>query len=184
MMSARFEDLPNELFFIIFTYFNGIDLCLAFSNLNIRINRLLDNVASHQSIDLTSGSISYKAFHAYISDRYGVRSSFISSLKFDCLSLSPFGIEELFSSFINNSINNRLQRLTIITSEFSSVKTTEIITFLEHMMIANQQGRGRLEHLILNFENGDDYYLKILIMIIQRNISFPTMMLNVSQCKS
>src|SRR5690242_15297638 len=116
MIPTRLEDLPNELFFIIFTYFNGLDLCLAFSNLNTHIARLLDNVASHQSLDLTSGSISYKAFRAYISDRYSVRSSFISSLKFDCLSLSPLGIKDLFSSFIDNSISNRLQRLTLITS--------------------------------------------------------------------
>lgn len=184
MMSTRLEDLPNELFFIIFTYFNGLDLCLAFSNLNTRIARLLDNVASHQSLDLTSGSISYKAFRAYINDRYSVRSSFISSLKFDCLSLSPLGIKDLFSSFIDNSISNRLQRLTLITSEFSSVTTTEVITFLENMMIANKQCRGRLEHVTLKFENCTDYYLKILIMITRRNISFSTMILNVSRCKS
>ncbi|CAF4038404.1 unnamed protein product [Rotaria magnacalcarata] len=181
MTSTRLEDLPHELFFIIFTYFNGVDLCLAFSNLNTRIDRLLFNVASHQSLDLTSGSVSYNAFRAYITDRYGVRSSFISSLKFDCLSLSPFGINDLFSSLMDTSIDNRLQRLTLITSEYVSVKTTEIIKFLEHMMIANKQGRGRLEHLTLTFENCNDYYAKIVTMIIQLNISFGTMILNVTK---
>jgi len=183
-MFTRLEDLPTDLFYIIFTHLNGVDLCLAFSNLNIRFNQLLDDVASHQSLDLTSGSVSYNAFRAYITDRYGVRSSFISSLKFDCLSLSPFGIKDLFSSFIDTSINNRLQRLTLITSEFASVKTAEIVTFLEHMMIANKRGCGRLEHLTLNFELCKNYYAKTLIMIIQRNISFDTMIINVTNCMS
>ncbi|CAF2136778.1 unnamed protein product [Rotaria magnacalcarata] len=184
MTFTQLEDLPHELFFIIFTYFNGVDLCLAFSNLNTRINRLLFNVASHQSLDLTSGSVSYNGFRAYITDRSGVRSSFISSLKFDCLSLSPFGISDLFSSLMDASIDNRLQRLILITSENASVETTEIIRFLEHMMLANKKGRGRLEHLTLMFENFNDYYAKIVIMIIQRNISFDTMILNVTKSMS
>ena len=146
MMFIRLEDLPNELFFIIFTYINGVDLCLAFSNLNTRINQLLNNVAFHQSLDLTSGSVSYNAFRAYITDLYGVRSSFISSLKFDCLCLSPFGIKDLFSSLMNTSINNRLEHLTVITSEYACVKTIEIVTCLEQMMIAYKQGRGRLKY--------------------------------------
>jgi hypothetical protein len=180
-MFTQFEDLPNELFYIIFIYLNGVDLCLAFSNLNTRINRLLDNVASHQSLDLTSGSVSYNGFRAYITDRYGVRSSFISSLKFDCLSLSPFFIKDLFSCFTNISFNNRLQRLTLITSAYASVTTTDIVTLLEQMMIANKEGCGRLEHVTLEFESFNDYYEVILTKIIQRNISFDTMILNVTE---
>lgn len=183
MMFTRLEDLPNELFYIIFTYLNGVDLCLAFSNLNTRIYRLLDDVASHQSLDLTSGSVSYNAFRAYITDRHGVRSSFISTLKFDCFNLSPFGIKDLFFCFTNIS-NNRLQRLTLITSEAASVTTTDIVTLLEQMMIANIEGCGRLEHLTLKFEFCDDYYATILAKIIQRNISFDTMILNVTKCMS
>jgi hypothetical protein len=183
-MFTQIEDLPNELFFIIFTYLNGVDLCLAFSNLNTRIHRLLDDVASYQSFDLTSGSASYNAFRAYITDRHGVRSSFISSLKFDCFSLSAFGIKDLFSCFINTSIHNRLQRLTLITSQSASVTRTDIITLLEHMMIANTQGYGRLEHLTLLFEFCNNYYAAILGMFIQRNISFNTMIFNVTKCKS
>jgi len=183
-MFTQLEDLPNELFLFIFTYLNGVDLCLAFSNLNTRIQRLLDDVASHQLLDLTSGSVSYNAFRAYITDRYGVRSSFISSLKFDCLNLSPFDIKDLFSCFTNISVNNRLQCLTIITSESASVTTTDIVTLLEQMMIANKQGYGRLEHLTLKFEFCDDYYETILVKIIQRNISFDTMILNVTKCMS
>jgi hypothetical protein len=180
-MFTQLEDLPNELFLFIFTYLNGVDLCLAFSNLNTRINHLLDTVASHQSLDLTSGSVSYSAFRAYIADQYGVRSSFISALKFDCLSLSSFCIKDLFSSLIDISVNNRLQRLTLNASKFASVKTTEIVLLLEQMMIANQQGRGRLEHLTLKFTSCNDYYVNILTMIVQRNISFHTMVLKVTK---
>ena len=183
-MFTRLEDFPNELFFTLFTYFNGVDLCLAFSNLNSRISRLLYNLASHQSLDLTSGSVSYKAFRAYITDRYSVRSSFITSLKLDCLSLSPCGITDLFSGFINAATSNRLQRLTLITSANASIKPTEIVAFLEQMMIAYTQGRGRLEHVTLMFEKCEDYYAKILTMIIQRNISFDTMILNITESMS
>jgi hypothetical protein len=183
-MLTRLENLPNELFFIIFSYLNGLDLCLALRNLNTRFKQLLDEVAGHQALDLTCGSISYNAYRAYLTDRYGIRSTFISSLKFDCLILSPFGIKDLFSCFINNSMNNRLEYLTIITSVNSSVKITEIVIFLEQMMIANKQGRGRLKHLNLKFNEYEEYYARILIMIIERNISFETMIFNVNQCKS
>jgi hypothetical protein len=48
MMCTRLENLPNEVFFIIYTHFNDVDLCLTFYNLNTCIHRLLDNVASHR----------------------------------------------------------------------------------------------------------------------------------------
>lgn len=184
MTLTKLEDLPNELFYIIFTYLNGVDLCLAFSNLNTRIHRLLDDVTSHQSLDLTSGSVSYNAFCAYIADQYGVRSSFISALKFNCLSLSPFGIEDLFSCFTNISLTNRLQRLTLTTNKYASVTSAHIVALLEHMMIANKQGRGQLQHLIFMFTFCDDYYAIILTNIIRRNITFDTMILNITRCMS
>ena len=181
-MFTQLEHLPGELFFIIFSYLNGVDLCIAFSNLNRRINRLLDNVASYQSLDLTDGSVSYDAFCSYVSDRCCVRSSFISSLKLDPLSLPSFSTTQLFSSFTNICTNSRLQRLTLITNILASIRTIEIITFLEQMMIANEQRRGRLEYVNLTFEKYNDYYGDILTMIIKRNISFKTMIFNITSC--
>ena len=182
MVLTYLEHLPNELFYIIFSYVNSVDLCLAFSELNTRFSRLLDDVSSHQSLDLTSGPVSYRAFRAYITDRYGVRSSFISSLKIDCFTLSPFGIEDLFSCFINTSIPNRLQRLTILTYESASIDENDIVTLLNQMMTANKQGRGRLQHLTLRFQCFNQYYATILTKIIQQNISFDTMIFNISPC--
>jgi len=183
-MFTQLEDLPGELFSIIFSYLNGVDLFIAFSKLNTRINRLLDNVASYKSLDLTDGSVTYDAFCSYVSDRCGVRSSFISSLKVDPLSLPSFGTTQLFSSFTNTCTNSRLERLTLITSTLASVKTIEIVTFLEQMMIANEQRRGRLKYITLTFEKYNDYYADILTMIIKRNISFNTMIFQLTHCMS
>lgn len=182
MRRTRLEDFPNELFHMIFAYGNSVDIYLAFSNLNVRLKQLLADVASHQSLDLSSGSLSYHAFRAYITDYCGVRSSFISSLKFDCLSLSPFGINDLFSCLMNTVEHNRLQRLTLITSEFASVNAIDVVTLLKQLAAANDQGRGRLKHLTLQFESFDDYYSGTLAKIIQWNISFDIMILNVNKC--
>jgi hypothetical protein len=69
-----------------------------------------------------------------------------------------------------------------MTSEYASITTTDIITLLEEMMMANAQGCGQLKHLTLKFEFWDEYYEAILTKIIQRNISFETMILNVTKC--
>jgi len=180
MTISRLDDLPNELFYIIFTYLNGVDLCLAFFNLNTRINQLLDDVSSSQSFDLTSGSISYRTFLAYIDDQNHVRSKFISSLKFNCIDLSPFGICDLINCFTNDSVN-RLRRLTIMTSIWTSLVGTGN-GLLGKLMLANEEGRGQLEDLTLKFQDWRDFYESELIKIFEKKISFNTMTFDVTRC--
>ena len=76
---------------------------------------------------------------------------------------------------------NRLQRLTLIASQFASVNAIDAITLLKQLVLANDQGRGKFKHLTVQFEIFDDYYSRILAKIIQWNISFDTMILNVSK---
>ena len=179
-MNTQIEHLPNELLLIVFSHLNGLHLYLAFFNLNVRFNRLLKTVSAYQSLDLTCGSISYNEYCAYIRDNNGVRSSFIKSLKFDCFGLSAFRIHDLFACFMTNHVNHGLQRITLVTRKRSSVKSAQLIIFLQHMMIANEEGYGRLEHVTLTFGGADDDYFETLIKIIKEGISFPTMIFNVS----
>jgi len=140
--------------------FEGVDLCLAFFNLNTRINQLLDDVSSSQSFDLTSGSISYRTFLAYIDDQNHVRS------KFNCLDSSPVGICDLIKCFTKDSVN-RLRRLTIMTSKWISLVGNGD-GLLETLMLANEEGRGQLEHLTLKFQDWRDFYETELVKIFEK----------------
>jgi len=127
-------------------------------------------MTTHKSFDLSSPSVSYHSYQAFIDDQHGVRSTFISALKFDCFTLLPFDIEDLLPCFTNRFFN-QLQRLTIVT-------------LLEELMLANAEWRGRLEYLVVKFEYCGDFYENIMVGIIERSISFDTMILTIHRCKS
>ncbi|CAF4992107.1 unnamed protein product, partial [Rotaria sp. Silwood1] len=113
---SSIENLSNELFHEIFDYLDGIDIYLAFSNLNHRFQQLL-----------TSSSILYKIELIHQSSKeifmliYEQNKHKIYSINFQI----PVYINQLLTSFIIDSSFNHLQSLVI-----EDIQPDKLISFL------------------------------------------------------
>ncbi|CAF1418301.1 unnamed protein product, partial [Rotaria sp. Silwood1] len=113
---SSIENLSNELFHEIFDYLDGIDIYLAFSNLNHRFQQLL-----------TSSSILYKIELIHKSSKeifmliYEQNKHKIYSINFQI----PVYINQLLTSFIIDSSFNHLQSLVI-----EDIQPDKLISFL------------------------------------------------------
>lgn len=101
-MTTRFEDLPNELFYILFSYFDIIKLYEKFSGLNLRFKNLLKSNCCHclcveSKIDrdmINSFAKNIKSIHIKTTD------SFISLRPFFD-SLSVLVLEKITEEYVN-----------------------------------------------------------------------------------
>ncbi|CAF1509616.1 unnamed protein product [Rotaria sordida] len=113
---SSIENLSNELFNEIFDYLDGIDIYLAFSNLNHRFQQLL-----------TSSSILYKIELIHISSKE-IFMLIYKQIKHQIYSINfqiPVHINQLLTSFIIDSSFNHLQSLII-----EDIQSDKLISFL------------------------------------------------------
>ena len=64
--SSNFDDLPNELYYLIFEYLNPIDILYSFSNQNARLNRLITNYLKHSFFHVDLKHLNREVFEYYL----------------------------------------------------------------------------------------------------------------------
>lgn len=122
--STLLEDLPNELFVEIFGYLNGVDTVYAFSQLNNRLENLLNNYVIN--FDFTSVSKTKFSFIIEQHNIYQWRSLYLSDDDH-----TPGQIEFFCQLFSPAKYINQLQSLTVLnmTSKYSMEFLLQIDSF-------------------------------------------------------
>ncbi|CAF1276540.1 unnamed protein product [Adineta steineri] len=127
------ENLSNEIFYEIFDYLDGLDICIAFSNLNYRFQQLLIFSSFRYKINLDFSTKREKFLNNYKQIQHQTHSiSFIISKKSMNKLLISFQIDRSFNNLqsirIDNIPKDKLISLLIHLSELPCVHSLNIQT--------------------------------------------------------
>jgi hypothetical protein len=179
-MTLTFESLPNEIWLMIFAYLSSRHIWRAFVGINRRLNQLFSSDIIRHTIDLRD--ISYSEIVELLDDRSNHsqcqwQAELVSRAHAIYLE-NAFDYNLLFDRWITTKTNWRLLSLRVIyvlseavPSIWSLFYAIESITFLgSHLHCL---------HLVFN----DPYYtyFKTLSVMVQKRISYPTMILEVAK---
>jgi hypothetical protein len=113
------ENFSNELFYEIFEYLDGLDIYLAFSNLNSRFEQLVTSSSIRFKINLD-----YETSKEIFLTNYNQIKQQIYSINFQL----PININQLLPSFTIDSSFNRLESIVI-----EDILPDKLILFLSHL---------------------------------------------------
>ncbi|CAF1269456.1 unnamed protein product [Rotaria sordida] len=180
-MTLTFELLSNEIWLIIFSYLSSRRVWRAFSGINRRLNQLLTSDLIHHTIDLKG--IYYSEIFELLEDHDNNshdrrwQAEFVSHAHAICLE-NKFDYEILIDRWIATKTNWQLSSLRIIyilreaiTSMYSLLHALRLTTFLE----------SRLHYLHLVFDDPWYTYYSILSEMVEKRISYPIMILEVTR---
>ncbi|CAF1140648.1 unnamed protein product [Adineta steineri] len=137
------ENLSNEIFYEIFDYLDGLDICIAFSNLNYRFQQLLIFSSFRYKINLDFSTKRENFLNNYKQIQHQICSiSFIISKKSMNKLLISFQIDRSFNNLqsirIDNIPKDKLISLLVHLSELPcvhslNIQTTDSIEDLSHI---------------------------------------------------
>ncbi|CAF2160023.1 unnamed protein product [Rotaria magnacalcarata] len=183
-MTLTFESLPNEIWLSIFTYLPSRHIWRAFFGINRRLNQLLTSDLIRHTIDLKD--ISYSEIVELLDERdnnnshdHRWQAEFVSHAHAICLE-NKFDYEILIDRWIATKTNWKLSSLRIIYILPEAITSIYIYSLLRELKFTIFL-ESQLHYLHLVFDDPCYTYHSILSEIVEKRISYPIMILEVTR---
>jgi hypothetical protein len=178
-MTLTFESLPNEIWFIIFTYLSSRHIWQAFSGINKRLNQLLTSNLIRHTIDLKDISnfeiVRLLEDYDNNSHDHQWQAEFVSHAHAICLE-NQFDYEILIDRWIATKINWKLSSLRVI---YILPEALSCVYSLFHELKFTKVFESQLHYLHLVFDDPSDTYHSILSKVVGARISCPIMIFEI-----